>query len=1591
METSHGNSPQSEKKTPKRLIQSTLFPLRSHEKLVENANVEGQEGESGGTEGKGKSKRRGKAKSKTTPSDKTIVDGQEDLTERIESQISPLPNGLQIDINARSAEADKAVVAMSLLSEKKSPCLGLMHSALFPHQSEENSEENNNSKEEQKFRGRQSTGNGKRKRNVKNEFTPDKIPVEGQDQEALTEMIENKTCSLSNGLQIDLNEKCAEEDGVVAAMSLHSERKTPCVRLIQSSLFPHHSEENSEENANGEEKQGFCGSESTGKRKRKGNMKNSLTQDKTSISNQEAFSDRTDIKDTCISNGSKIEQMPQAEELVTVNNKSPHSRNKTPRRRLIQATLLPHQPQENGNDSKNGEERDEEYCENENKTMIKRRGKPKRNPSSKTPVNGQETLCGSTEKKLKQTQHGGQEGADSPEKNEKSCVDLDSGPCKRSRRQMKGKSEASPRKVPTPKKLKGPHCRRIIDELNEKDMDIQSEHAAKPVIDLRLEAKIAAEENARLFMGRQTHPFFSLWKAGKKVQEAPESTELDCKPSCMLHDGHNITHPIHVFEMLQDDPVALDWSNWTFNNESSPAFVLYPENAHSPSFNCSAEPLKLDVCLTASDTVGASFLQNECSLNHLASLKSLTVTFADGQESHHQLEYFQVVEESSAVNSATALQDKFVEDRMKLDYRNCGAENSLWTNKYLPRKASEVCGNGESVRFLNEWLGSWRGRYSRNSENFTQDITCGIEDSDYGSGEDSGAESMEERAELKNVLLVNGPVGSGKSAAIYACANEQGFQVIEVSASDWRHGAHIKQKFGAAMDSHGLNKWSSDGPRGSRMNHTPESSSTQTSKLSLKELEDDVVQVFPESFKEDSDCLTLEHYTIVGEDNSRAADMTLILFEDVDINFEEDRGLIASIQQIAETAKRPMVLTSNSKVPVLPDQLDRLEICFTLPSHGDLFSHLSMICDTEQADINPQVLHRFVTCCQGDIRKTIMLLQYWCQGKHTRKDREVHPTYGPLHFDLEAGYQVMPKVIPWGFPCQLSELVEKEITKSLSVAEENVSLLDVVEEEDLSLKDAVEEEDLSFKEMSDVLGVDVEAKKKAMLSRNYAIHDDNGFSVPFDSLDDFSNSSGSPVAFIPRSTRKGLHTVLSSQSEDDYCTSNKPKDLNEVSGNLLDGFFPDVSHTSLADIAAVQEQCVPCSSELPRSETEIPKGNLSDWPPIEIDEHLCETYKSVDISCVPESSFVLETEFNDGVEFPSNTVSCGPATVSLESRPPSTIKSVESIDAGSLHDATKKWDDNREAIMENITEVDTVSVHREETGDSQQEHAGSISRRYQVMDECSRAGFSVASVSWENPRCSEQASSVPETWRRLRCCHGDLKSYVTSEQRNASRILKFASRLTDLLSITELMFDRCQSQISDTLESSRIPCAEPDEFFWYDEHLQMVSTIAQHGFCYFTKETVASGSDPGHKIRKDLPSEILESTNSTAGLGKLLTQASSMGQNLESRTASEIRITGSDSLQEREIAEGFYHMIQNVVPTKLYLAVKGAAFHEYMSSLGQISKFEANRLSENIDGKRLGRRARVARHYLSAGSLTLTPEDVALLAQRSCFGKIPVE
>lgn len=47
--------------------------------------------------------------------------------------------------------------------------------------------------------------------------------------------------------------------------------------------------------------------------------------------------------------------------------------------------------------------------------------------------------------------------------------------------------------------------------------------------------------------------------------------------------------------------------------------------------------------------------------------------------------------------------------------------------------------------------------------------------------------------------------------------------------------------------------------------------------------------------------------------NNKSQIKPLILFEDVDITFTEDRGFIGAVKQIAEKAKGPVILTCSSK------------------------------------------------------------------------------------------------------------------------------------------------------------------------------------------------------------------------------------------------------------------------------------------------------------------------------------------------------------------------------------------------------------------------------------------------------------------------------------------------------------------------------------------------------------------------------------------------------------------------------------------------------------------------------------------------------
>ncbi|WZY77129.1 hypothetical protein YC2023_023513 [Brassica napus] len=269
---------------------------------------------------------------------------------------------------------------------------------------------------------------------------------------------------------------------------------------------------------------------------------------------------------------------------------------------------------------------------------------------------------------------------------------------------------------------------------------------------------------------------------------------------------------------------------------------------------------------------------------------------------------------------------------------------------------------------MNEWLGQWHERGFQPSKDFLSSDEEKSQDADYKCSEsDSDSENTGAEDRLKNLLLIVGPVGSGKSAAIHACAKEQGFKILESYASECRSGAVVRQKFGEALKSYSLSRYKE--LRQFMNTWICYFLSTQYVNIHIicyvMSLEpffhsctdgngvEDVIEVAP----------------LLHLQNDRANLKPLILFEDLDISFAEGRGLVSAIQQINHG---------------LPDNLERIEVGFSLPSTKELFTHLSSVCTAEEVKVYPGSLEQLAIFCGGDIRKAIMQLQLWFQSKFNR-------------------------------------------------------------------------------------------------------------------------------------------------------------------------------------------------------------------------------------------------------------------------------------------------------------------------------------------------------------------------------------------------------------------------------------------------------------------------------------------------------------------------------------------------------------------------------------------------------------------------------
>lgn len=700
---------------------------------------------------------------------------------------------------------------------------------------------------------------------------------------------------------------------------------------------------------------------------------------------------------------------------------------------------------------------------------------------------------------------------------------------------------------------------------------------------------------------------------------------------------------------------------------------------------------------------------------------------------------------------------------------------------------------------------------------------------------------------------------------------------------------------------------------------------------------------------------------------------TLIFFEDVDATLSEDHGLFSTIKQLAQTAKRPMILSANKYNLALPQNLDRLEVQFRMPPLKELNTLGYMVCAAENAQIDACLIDRMVEYCQCDIRKTIMNLQFWCQSQNSLDGDKLKVAFSPFLFDVEAGHQLLPKLISWSCPCELSELIEEEITKSLQMMGENNKLVEIVVEEETKRR-----ERQNSSRMCSTRSDWVETKKEEMLDLNCSLQVEDDILCQSQSTPQFSDISSSPVGFAKRNIRRRLGAVVLSDSDEDHF-----HDVTPFSGCGLGSNcgIQGVESSSPPPSFAIESCCLPNEQLSPSDGYKLEQRNIR-WSGTSVSPpHVNSMYNLAEVSSVPESSAIAETETISETGLFSATVSYSPnvCTEDVDSMRNYLSPSLSPIEHEKLLNTVHKGS----CTPCSCSDSDRATLHGELIGDSRIVHGEDVARVYQELDECSSCAYAKTVKNFEKPISHCQFNNVEETWQRLRNCRMDLKHHVTPEQKDVSHCLNLAFGMTDMISDADLLLSYCQPHLYDMLESSASLHGKTHSYSWCDDQLQMSSTISQHAICFYAKEAAVLGLNGSCCDRIDLALEMLLSSTNTMSLGKLLTLDKKILKSKDLRTP-----INSTSLKRWKDDSSLCEVIQSVVPKSVYLTLQGNSFHEYLSSLSQISRSET---SESSSSKRLSqrkqRRRQTTEHYLSSGTYSLSPEDISLLNQCNSYRK----
>ncbi|KXG52784.1 ATPase, AAA-type, core [Penicillium griseofulvum] len=345
-------------------------------------------------------------------------------------------------------------------------------------------------------------------------------------------------------------------------------------------------------------------------------------------------------------------------------------------------------------------------------------------------------------------------------------------------------------------------------------------------------------------------------------------------------------------------------------------------------------------------------------------------------------------------------------------------EPQLWTHKYAPQSAEDVLQLGREPHMLRDWLRNLKitavdtGKSSKENakakskrekkakkrqkayklddfvvssdeEASEMDNLPGSDDELAGgvtttpqrtvirSGDvASGLHGVEKKTPMTNAILLSGPAGSGKTASVYAVAKELDFEVFEINAGSRRSARDMLERVGDMTQNHLVHLLnesdnSTDNDKDSaKQNKLKSFFKGTSSKASNPGSQSGEPSPKPES----------------APKRPRSQKQSLILLEEADILFEEDRQFWTGVLTLISQSKRPIVITCNDE-SLIPTQDMSLHAILRYRKAAPDFSvdYLLLVAANEGHMLKREAVTRLYQGSGMDLRKSLMDLTFWCQ------------------------------------------------------------------------------------------------------------------------------------------------------------------------------------------------------------------------------------------------------------------------------------------------------------------------------------------------------------------------------------------------------------------------------------------------------------------------------------------------------------------------------------------------------------------------------------------------------------------------------------